>query len=56
MKFNVGFKDIFEMWGWSGIVVASFILIIIYYFKSDFVKSIFSKITAKHLEMLGLSK
>jgi hypothetical protein len=45
MKFNVGFKDIFEMWGWSGIVVASFILIIIYYFKSDFVKSIFSKIS-----------
>lgn len=42
--FNINFKDIFQMWGWGGIIIFAILFIVVYLLKST-LKTLISKIS-----------
>lgn len=43
MNFNFNMKDIFDVWGWPGLIISIIILILVTLLKSDFFSKIISK-------------
>lgn len=45
MNFNLNIKEIFEIWGWPGLIISCIILVIITILKSEFISKIVSKLS-----------
>lgn len=56
MNFNFNIKEIFEVWGWPGLIFTVLILIIVSVFKSEFFSKILSKISDWAVEKFMRSK